>query len=141
MSQMNRLLCSLLIAAILSVCFIHSVDAASFKGRAVGLDRKADGVDRDNIPNVTVQIIAGGVVRAEQTFPDGNFTISAADNLLAGFDSVSLFFSSPGRDSVTLDAIFGFGDQTVNVVMPKQGEQLCPTCPPVRHGFFHWFRK
>jgi hypothetical protein len=119
--MIRNLVCSL--GLIVSVCC--SADAGTFVGQGRSLDGSA-------IPDVTVTAIrSDGRVIFNRSFAGGNYTIPVNDaSLFAQNKSISLLFSSPGRDDARLDNVLGTTNIAgLDVVLPLKISAPGPCTP------------
>lgn len=110
--------------------FASQVQAGDFRGQARALNS-------DPVGNLTVTAIrADGRVVFSRFFANGNFVVPINNAaLFADNQSLTLIFSSPGRDDARLDNLLGSATSTLDVILPQkfqvvQPPQPCYPCQP-----------
>ncbi|MBN8624864.1 MAG: hypothetical protein J0M17_05175 [Planctomycetes bacterium] len=96
------------------------IGSGAVAGIIQGQGRELDG---NAIGNVTVTVLrSDGAVLFVKTFRNGTYTVAFPDNsLFANEKSVSILFSSPGRDDARLDNVLGTSNvANLDVILPKK---------------------
>lgn len=121
-------MCSrMFVALVFLAVAAQSADAGVVAGQGRGLEG-------ERIPNVTMTIIRAedGAVLLRRTFAGGNFGAKIADTLFSKDDkSISVIFSSPGREDARVDNLLGTGSVSgLDVILPLKLREPGPpsTC-------------
>ena len=120
-------MCSRFWAVTFALCLPTIAMAGEFSGQG----RNLDGTE---VRNVTVTAIrADNRVIFNRLFPDGNYTVPINDSALFQDDqSITLLFTSPGRDDARLDNLLGTGSILgLDVVLPLKTQAIDPIQPDV----------